>query len=175
MTFQAIPRRRYRVHIYTSELILDGQLEPTGRLMDDLDDPSKTSSVLYEAQIRPLVANSGLRPFGLQEVTTNRSDFHLVYVADADDRDGLTLMKRTELMIAYTSRFVIRGRFHMGVETRLRYFVDDLSGSFLPASETTIYPLFQPWTDIPRRYPLLLVNKGQIRLYHPPETAQAEG
>jgi hypothetical protein len=174
MTFQAVPRRRYRVRIYTSELILDGQLEPIGRLMDDLDDPSKTSSLLYQAQIRPLVADSSLRPFGLQEVTTSKSDFHLVYVADADDRDGLVLMKRTELMIAYTSRFVIRGRFHMGIETHLRYFVDDLSSSFLPVDEATIYPLFQPSVDIPRRYPLLLVNKQQIRLYHPPESAQAE-
>ena len=174
MTFEAVPRRRYPVRIYTSDLILDGQLEPVGRLMDDLDDPSKTNSVLCEAQIRPLVANSDLRPFGLQEVTTNKSDFHLVYVSDADDRDGLILMKRTELMIAYTSRFVVRGRFHMGIETHLRYFADDLTGPFLPVSEAAIYPLFQPSTDIPRHYPLLLVNKHQIRLYHPPESAQAE-
>ena len=172
MAFQATPRRRYLVRIYTSELILDGQLEPLGHLLNDFDDPSRTGFLLHEAHIHPLTANSDVRPFGLEKATANKADFHLVYPADANDRDGLSLMKRTELMIVYTSRFVVRGHFHMGGETRLRDFVDGLSGTFLPASDATIYPLFQPSIDIPEHYPLLLINKRQIRLYHPPANDQ---
>ena len=167
MAFQAPPRRRYLARIYTSELILDGQLEPAGHLMNDLNDPSKTGFLLHEAQIYPLVADSVLRPFGLKEVTVNKPDFHLIYLADENDREGLTLMARTELIIAYTSRFVVRGHFHLGGESRLRYLVDSAPGTALAIREAAIYPLFQPSIDIPRRYPLLLVNKGQLRLYHP--------
>jgi len=174
MAFQTAPRRQYPVRIFTSELILDGLLEPLGHLLDDLSDPSKSGFLLHQAQIRPLAASSDLRPFGLQEVTANKADFHLVYLTDAHDRDGLNLMKRTEPVIAYTSRFVVRGRFHMGGESRLRDFVDSLAGAFLPVSDATIYPLFRPSMDIPKRYPLLLINKRQMQLYHPPESAQAE-
>ncbi len=174
MTFQAVPRRRYPVRIYTSELILDGQLEPIGHLLDDLNDSSKTGFLLHDAHIAPLVADSDLRPFALQKVTVDKTDFHLIYLSDADNRDGLTLMKRTELMIVYTSRFVVRGNFHMGGETRLRDFADGLISTFLGASEATVYPLFQPSVAIPKNYPLLLINKRQIRLYHPPTSNQAE-
>ncbi len=175
MTFQAVPRRQYPVRIYTSELILEGKLEPIGHLLDDLSDAAKTGFLLHEAHIGPLVANSGLRPFALEQVTADKTDFHLIYLADADDREGLTVMKRTAPMIAYTSRFVIRGHFHMGGETRLRDFVDGVIGIFVAASNVTIYPLFQPATTIPKSYPLLLVNKRQMRLYHPPASDQAEG
>lgn len=172
MAFQPAPRRQFSVRIYASDLIIDGQLEPLGHLLDDLNDASKTGFLLHNAQIRPLVKGSGTRPFALQQVTADKSDFHLIYLSDADDRAGLTLMRRSEMVIGYTSRFVIRGHFHMGGETRLRDFVDGLSGTFLPASDATIFPLFQPSIDIPKRYPLLLVNKRQLRLYHPPEGAQ---
>ena len=173
MAFQAAPlRRQFPVRIYASELILDGQLEPLGHLLDDLNDPTKTGFLLHNAQICPLVKGSGPRPFALQRITANKSDFHLIYPSDADDRDSLTLMRRTEQVIVYTSRFVVRGRFHMGGETRLRDFVDGLSGTYLPVSDATVFPLFQPSIDIPKRYPLLLINKRQIRLYHPPESAQ---
>jgi len=172
MTFQTAPRRQYPVRIYTSESILDGQLEPLGHLLDDLSDPTKTGFLLHNAQIRPLVQGSDLRPFALPQVTADKSDFHLIYLSDADDRDSLTLMVRTEMVIIYTSRFVVRGHFHMGGETRLRDFVDGLSATFLPASDAAVFPLFKPSIDIPKRYPLLLINKRQIRLYHPPESVQ---
>jgi hypothetical protein len=173
MTFQAAPRRLYPARAYTSELILDGQMEPIGPLLDDLNDPVKTGLLLHDVQVAPLVAGSGLRPFALQEVTADKSDFHLIYLSNADDYDLLNLMKRTELMIAYTSRFVVRGGFHMGGETRLRDFADGLSGTFLAASGVTIYPLFQSAVAIPKSYPLLLINKRQIRLYHPATATQA--
>lgn len=172
MTFQAARRRLYPARVYTSELILEGQLEPIGPLLDDLDDPARAGLLLHDAQIAPLVANSGLRSFALQEVTADKADFHLIYLSEADDRDGLNLMKRTETMIVYTSRFVVRGHFHMGGETRQRDFVDGLSGTFLAASEVTLYPLFQPAVAIAKSYPLLLINKRQIRLYHPATAAQ---
>lgn len=175
MTFQTIQRRLYPARIYTSELILDGQLEPIGHLLDDLSDATKTGFLLRDAHIAPLTADSDLRSFALKEVTTDKSDFHLIYLSNPDDHDGLGLMRRTELMIAYTSRFVLRGHFHMGGETRLRDFVDGISSTFLAASHATIYPLFQPSVDIPQSYPLLLINKRQIRLYHPPTSAQPEG
>lgn len=173
MTFQTATRRQYPVRIYTSELILDGQLEPIGHLLGDLNDPTTTGFLLRDAHIAPLVAGSGLRSFALSQITADKSDFHLIYLSDADDREGLTLMKRTELVIVYTSRFVVRGHFHMGGETRLRDFVDGLSSTFLAASDATIYPLLQPLVEIPKSYPLLLINKRQIRLYHPPTNAQA--
>lgn len=175
MTFQAAPRRRFPTRIYTSELILDGKLEPLGHLLDDFDDPVKTGFLMHDAHISPLVAGSGLQPFTLKQVTANKTDFHLVYLSEADHRDSLTLMKRTELVIVYTSRFVIRGNFHMGGESRLRDFVDGLSGTFLGASDVTLFPLFQPAVAIPKRYPLLLINKRQIRFYHPTTSDQAEG
>lgn len=168
MAFQTPPRRQYRARIYTSELILDGLLEPFGHLLDDLNDPTATGLLLLDAHIAPLVAGSDVHPFAWQEVTANKSDFHLIYLADADDRDTLALMKRTEPVIVYTSRFVVRGQFHMGGETRLRDFVDGLIGTFLAVSEATVFPLFQPSVDIPKSYPLLLINKQQICLYHPP-------
>ena len=175
MSFQTIQRRLYPARIYTSELILDGQLEPIGHLLDDLSDATKTGFLLRDAHIAPLTTDSDLRSFALKEVTTDKSDFHLIYLSNPDDHDGLGLMRRTELMIAYTSRFVLRGHFHMGGETRLRDFVDGISSTFLAASNATIYPLFQPSVDIPSSYPLLLINKRQIRLYHPPTSAQPEG
>lgn len=175
MTFQTIQRRLYPARIYTSELILDGQMEPIGHLLDDLSDASKTGFLLRDAHIAPLTVDSDLRSFALKEVTTDKSDFHLIYLSNPDDHDGLGLMRRTELMIAYTSRFVLRGHFHMGGETRLRDFVDGISSTFLGASNATIYPLFQPSVDVPKSYPLLLINKRQIRLYHPPTSAQPEG
>jgi hypothetical protein len=172
MAFQAAPRRLYPVRIYTSELTSEGQLEPLGHLLDDLNDPAKTGFLLHQAHIAPLVAGSALRPFSLEQVTVNKADLHLLYLADADDRESLSLMIRTEPVIVYTSRFVIRGQFHMGGETRLRDFVDGLSSVFLAASDVTVYPLFQPAVDIPKSYPLLFINKHLITLYHPPMDAQ---
>jgi len=174
MSFSTAPRRLYPVRIYTTEMILEGKLEPLGHLLDDLDDSDKTGMLIHDARIHPLIAASNLQPFALKQVTANKMDFHLLYLADADDRKDQTLMRRTAEMIVYTSRFVIRGNFHMGGETRLRDFADGLLGTFLPVSEATIYALFRPAIDIPSKYPLLLVNKHQIRLYHPPAKVQAE-
>ena len=168
MAFQAVPRRLYPVRIYSSEQIFEGQLEPLGHLFDDLNDSTKTGFLLHQAHIAPLVAGSSLRPFSLEQVTVNKADFHLLYLVNADDRESLSLMIRTEMVIVYTSRFVIRGQFHMGGETRLRDFVDGLSSTFLAVSDATVFPLFQPSVDIPKSYPLLLINKHLITLYHPP-------
>jgi hypothetical protein len=172
MAFQAIPRRLYPVRIYTSDLIFEGQLEPLGHLFDDLNDSSKSGFLLHQAHIAPLVAGSSLRPFALEQVTVNKANFHLLYLSDADDRESLSLMIRTEMAIVYTSCFVIRGQFHMGGETRLRDFVDGLSSTFLAVSDATVYPLFQPAVDIPKSYPLVLINKHLITLYHPPMDTQ---
>lgn len=167
MAFQAALRRKYPTRIYTTDLIIEGRLEPLGHLLDDFNDPSKTGFLIHDVHISPLVAGSDLGPFALKQVTANKMDFHLAYIAGADDRAEQTLMRRTEQMIVYTSRFVIRGDFHMGGETRLRDFADGLLGDFLPASDVVIYPLFQPSIAIPRNLELVLVNKQRIQLYHP--------
>ena len=75
MAFQAVPRRLYPIRIYTSEQILEGQLEPLGHLFDDLNDSAKTGFLLHQAHIAPLVAGSSLRPFSLEQVTVNKTDF----------------------------------------------------------------------------------------------------
>jgi len=171
MTFQAAPRRLYPARIYTSEMILEGQMEPVGPLLDDLNDPTKSGILLHDVQVVPLVAGSSQSSFALETATAQKSDFHLVYLSDPQDHDALNLMKRTEPLIIYTSHFVIRGNLHMGGETRVRDLADGLPSLFLAVSAVTIYPLFQPAITIPKSYSLLLINKTLVRLYHPATAA----
>jgi hypothetical protein len=166
MELSGPPRKSYPVEIFTNSFKIEGQLEPVGQLMDALNDPGRDSVLMRQVTVSSLSAGDPLSPFALEEIVLSKSDFLFIYLTDEEDRSALNLLKRVERMIVYLPLFVIRADFHLGGETRFRDMLDTLTGTFLPITDASIFPLFAPEVAVSSRRDLLLINKKQITLYH---------
>lgn len=167
MDLSGPPRKTYPVEIFTNSYKVEGQLDPIGRLMDALNKPDSDSMLIYQATVSSLSASGPLSSFALDEIILTKNDTLFIYLTDEEDRSSLNLLRRVERVIVYLPLFVIRANFHLGGETRFRDMLDTLTGTFLPVTDATIFPLFTPKLAVQDHRDLLLINKKQITLYHP--------
>jgi hypothetical protein len=164
----------YPVKLFTSTRKFNGIYQPMGALLGDINDPEKGDFYLTEATFTALSQDSKFPPVSLPEVVVRKHDTIFFYFEDESADEQFRLLARVEKVVVYTAAFALQGNFHLGAEQRVRDMFDTMRGDFQPMTDVTIFPLFQPRTEIPRKQKMLLINTNRIQLYHPAIAEETE-
>jgi hypothetical protein len=167
MELQAPPLQRHGVQILTTRFQISGQLETIGPPDNFINDSTRDSIALHEAQVTPLTPSSPLGSLSRPHIVVLKSEIMLLYPTSAESRASIQTLTRRELLVAYTPLAVCRGHFHMPVEANLNEFLSVTPGLFLPVTETKIFPLFELPAPFPGEADLLLIGRAHLHLYHP--------
>jgi len=161
------PRRLYKAEVYTTQFLLTGEIEPRGKLLDDLNSADRGYIFIHPASISPLTRDCVLGPFSREEIIVDKRDTIAIYLADEAARAEIGLLRKEERVIVYTATFILRATFHLGEEMRIRDMFDAIMSTFVPISQVSLFPLHPLKSQIPQHRELLLLNKSQVIFYHP--------
>jgi len=160
------PRRACKAEVYTAQFLFTGEIEPLGKLLDDLNSADRGYVFIHPVSIAPLIPDCVLGTFSRDEVIVDKRDIIAVYLADEVDRAEVALLKKEERVIAYTAALILRATFHLGGEMRTRDMFDAMTTTFIPISQVSLFPLHPLKTPVPSNRELLLLNKSQVIFYH---------
>ncbi|MDY7041569.1 MAG: hypothetical protein SVX38_11975 [Chloroflexota bacterium] len=163
----APPRRVYKAEVYTSRFLFTGEIEPRGKLLDDLNSADRGYIFFHAASISPLSTDCVLGPFSRDEIVVDKSNVIAAYLVEEEARASIGLLKKEERVIIYTATLVLRATVHLGGEMRLRDMFDVIVGTFVPISDVSLFPFYPLRVQIPQHRELLLLNKAQVIFYHP--------
>ncbi len=166
MDLRPPPIHRHPVRILTADFLFIGLLETVGPADTYINDPSRDSLSLHEAQVYPVRPGTPLASMQRPYVVVLRSNIILMYFDDADTRRSISMLTRKELLVSYTPVAVCRGYFHMPAEAKLGDFLGVVPTILLPVTETSIFPLVDMHGKFPTQSDLVLMGKQYINFYH---------
>ena len=161
-----IRRRSYQVDVLSPHLRISGRIEPIGPWIDYLNSPDRHTLLVTAAHVCPLGDANG-HGFDQERVIINKHDVCLIVVLDEDARDGIQLMRNSQRAISHVGPYVCRSDFHMGAESNLTTFLDELHGDFFAATDADLYSSMTLPSPLPRHASLIIMNRAQMRLHHP--------
>jgi len=167
MVLQGPPVERQVVSIITPCFQITGHLETIGMPFSFVNDAGRGSFSIYDAHLSPLARGGLLKSFPRPHVVIRRSEIVLLHFASAETRASIRMLRRKELLVAYTPVAVCRGYFHMADDANLNDFLDDITVTLLPITETKVFPLVELPAPFSTEADLLLVGLSHLQFYHP--------
>ena len=166
MALQAPPVQRHPIQILTTHFQFNGQIESVGPVNNFLNDPTRDSLTIYDAQLTPSAPGSPLKTMSRPHVVVRKSQIVLLHFASAEARASIRTLARRELVVAYTPLAVCRGYFHLPTEADVRDFLDVVRGDLLPVTEAHIFSLVELPDPFPHETDLVLLGRPQLHFYH---------
>jgi len=166
MAFEAPPVQRHGVQILTAQFLFGGQLEAVGPVANFIEDSTRDSLSLYDAQLTSLIPGNPLTTISRPHVVVRKSQIVLFHFASAETRASIRTLARRELLVAYTPVAVCRGYFHMSTEADVRDFLSVVRGDLLPVTEAHIFPLVELPDSFPAEADLMMVGRSHLQFYH---------
>lgn len=161
-----ITLERYDVQVLGRRFQFNGKMEPVGPVLDFFNDENRSTVPLYDVEILPIKPSAHLSGIKRPEITVSDGELGLIYFLDPEYRQRTQVMRHFDNVIAYTPYALLRGKFHRGVETRLRDLFDLMPGSFLVMTDASIFPTIDLPAPFPRQADFLIVNRFFVDLYH---------
>lgn len=153
--------------VVTPTLQLAGQFEFYGPPLVYINDEDRDGLVLRDVRIAALDASAPFKTLNRPLVTVRRPEVALLHLPDPQVQGQTSLLKRAERLVTYTPVAILRGNFHMPVESQLEDFLSTTTGAFLPLSDAQVFPLVPLPMPFPERSDLLMVSRRFIQMYHP--------
>jgi hypothetical protein len=160
-----IERPTFSAQILTVAMQLAGRAEPIGPWLDFLNSRDKINMSMRDARVVPLVA--GAAPVDRPQIFMNRNLISLMVLTDPGVRDSINMMKNTALAIFHIGPVICRGEIHIGVDTPLGLYFDDLTGNFFPVTNASLHSLTTLPIPLPRQADLVMVNRMMVQAYYP--------
>ena len=167
MVLKGPPTQRLQVAIITTHFQINGQLETIGTPFSFINDAARESLPLYEVNVTPLATDTPLKSFSLPHVIIRRSKIEFLYFESAETRASIQTLRRSELLVAYTSVAVCRGNFHMADEANVGDFIEDIASVLLPVTEARIFSFSELTAPFPTDPELVLIGRSHLQFYHP--------
>jgi len=160
-----INRPRYGVEIITTGFHVKGLVEPVGPWLEFMNNRERHTLTVLNANASPLGGKNSHLPEHPQ-VYLSRHDVCAVILSDPAARAAMTILKHAEPAIAHVGPLICRCEFHMGAESHLNTFFDDLAGDFFVATHVELYVSATPSNPLPHRAEMMLINRRQVRLFY---------
>lgn len=163
---QQLGQRAFPVHIVTAEFCLKGEYRVRGVLHVNLNNELLKTLSLYDVQAQALDPHNVAGQMNAAEVVIARHLCELVIFAERPSHDDFIVMANAQPVIAYTSRFAVRGTAYLSGSPRLAELLEDVKGYFVPVGDAQIFPLFPLRASVPRQSPFVLLYHEQVRMLH---------
>ena len=163
---QQITRPRHNVEVLTPELRVTGQVEPVGPWFDFVNNPDRYTVTVLDAHRCPLGKTSGRESDHAQAIL-NKQHICLIILLDAEARETVHALKNTNRAISHVGPFICRGDLHMGAESQLVTFFDDMVSDYFVASNVDLHSTSATPSPLPSHVDMLLVNRAQVHTTYP--------
>jgi hypothetical protein len=154
----------FGAQILTVAMQIAGRAEPIGPWLDFLNSRDKINMSVRDARLVPLVA--GAAPVERPQIFMNRNLISLLVLTDSGVRDSINMMKNTVTAILHIGPVICRGEIHIGVDTPLGLYFDDLTGNFFPVTNAALHTLTPLPIPLPRQVDLVLINRMMVQAYY---------
>ncbi len=159
-------RPRFNVTLLTPAFEITGQMEPIGPWLDWLTSRHKQVVPVYQARLMPLGTSQAAgaeRP----ELYVTCNDICLIFLPDPAAHTSVNMLKNTRSAISHIGPVVCRGDWHMGMDTSLATFLDNLPVNFFPITQADLHYKVQLPVPLPARADLIIANRLHLTVYHP--------
>jgi hypothetical protein len=163
----AVPTKRHGVQILTADFQLSGQLETAGAMLMFLNDPDRNSFSLCDVHLTSFDPASPLKELSRPHIVIRKPQIVLLHFTEDESRSLVRLLRRRELMVAYTPVAVCKGYLHMADDANVSNLLDVAQGDLVPVTDVQVFPLIELPAPFPAEAELMLVGRSQLRLYHP--------
>lgn len=163
---QQITRPRHNVDILTPEFRVTGQVEPIGPWFDFMNNPDRYTLTVHNAHLCPLGKADGRESDHTQAIL-NKQHICMVILLDAEARETVHALSHTNRAISHVGPFICRSDFHMGAETQLVTFFDDMVSDYFVVSNADLHSTITAPTPLPSHVDMLLVNRAQAYTTYP--------
>lgn len=158
-------RPRFDAQILTPALQVTGQAEPVGPWLDFLNNREKLNFTVFNARFM-LIGLAGV-PVDRPQLFMNRNQVSLIALLGTGVRDNITMVRNSVMSIIHVGPVVCRGEIHLGVDTPLGVYFDDLTGDFFPVTAANLHSLVPLPVPLPAKTEIVLINRAMVQAYYP--------
>jgi len=157
--------RHYNVEMVTAQYLLSGKLEPFGALMIYLNHPERVTFLVRDVTATALDAANVAHVFHTDELWVYRRDISLLHPRETLSPSTMQLLPAKEKVRLVLPRFVVQATVYRGTDTAVGDMFDALSGYWIMATETQIFPLQPVAAPVFREAHQLLINRAYVQSY----------
>ena len=154
----------FGAQILTVAMQIAGRAEPIGPWLDFLNSRDKVTMAVRDARLVPLI--TGAAPVERPQVFANRNLISLIVLTDPGVRDSVNMMKNVVTAILHIGPVICRGEIHIGVDTPLGVYFDDLTGNFFPMTNVSLHTLSPLPIPLPKQADLAMINRTMVQAYY---------
>ena len=155
------------IRVYTMSYVISGRFISSDAFLGWLNNPSKQTIDLTDAQIVALDPAAKLQSVSQSEVTVPKGQIVVIGLNTPEGSGLLSLPSRSELAVVYTARFVLQGYLHPTGEMPVSNLFNVVGGMFVPLTRAQLHALIptrEVSGDVAR---VMIVNKTFVDCYHP--------
>jgi hypothetical protein len=158
-------RPRFDAHILTPTLQVTGQAEPVGPWLDFLNNRDKHTFTVHHARVMSIGVAAA--PVDRPQLFMIRDQVSMIALLGSSARDGITMVRNSVMAIIHIGPIVCRGEIHLGVDTPLAIYFDDLAGNYFPVTNADLHALSPLPVLLPAKVDIALINRSMVQAYYP--------
>ncbi|MFQ5613522.1 MAG: hypothetical protein ACE5H9_15465 [Anaerolineae bacterium] len=156
----------FKARVFTPDYLLGGEMKVSEALIGELNNPNRRTVSLHQAQVTTLDPQATLPALTLAAVVLPKRTIVGIDLSDPPARSAVRLPPRLELVVLYTSRFIIQAQLCLQGDMPVGHVFNVLGGDFFPVTRAHIHPIRPTRPFEPVQAALLMLNKGWIDFYH---------
>ncbi|MGC9399339.1 MAG: hypothetical protein ACP5HM_09410 [Anaerolineae bacterium] len=161
------PIQHHPAHLCTEIFWSEGELESLGDPHRYINQEGLNFLQLNTPRLVPW-QYTGLPTSTPTELLVRCENVHLLYFPKEETQELYKAPPNTLELVLYFPLFVIQAQVPLLGEAKLENFLEFWKGSFVPASDASIHFLVGGPSRLPRRVPLLYVNRRHLQGYVKP-------
>ncbi|HEX9926465.1 MAG TPA: hypothetical protein VGD99_27700 [Anaerolineae bacterium] len=156
----------FQVRVFTPAYVLTGAAEESNAFLGWLNNKDKNALDLYKVESLLLDPKTSIPATTADLVTLDKSQVVAIDMVSAEAQQSINLSERTELVVLYTTRFIIRARMHPRGEMPINKIPDVVNSQFVAVSQVKLHPLV-PTRQLPSlESALMVLNWRHVDFFH---------
>lgn len=164
--FDGSNTKQHRVTILLPGFQVRGTLLAYGLMQTFINDEQKDVFIIKDAVVHGLEEGNPAASMNLPEMYILKNQCHALAFEEVLSHEETGLLPRVESMAAYTSHYVIQGKYHMGSDALLADFVTVSKSFFLGVTNAYFFPLFRAQTSMIKQAPLVFIHRDTVKMHH---------
>lgn len=163
-----IQEQKYPVDILTGNYRVSGELRPLGNPTIYLNDNSRTTLTVFDATVVSLRPGIQLEPMAANALYVPKKEPHVLIIGKLT-LDEVKPPPKLAPIVCLTDTYLLKGNFHMGMDTKVVDVFSVLAGPFFFASNLKIVSLYTDAVAVHAAAGLAYVHRDAIRSFYVPD------
>ncbi len=165
-----IQLRSYAVDILTAHYRVTGELRTRGDPTMFLNEANVSTLTVHDAVLMPLRTGMRLGAVAASILHIPKTEPQVLILGNFVPE--IKPLPKVERLICFTDTYVLRGNFHMGLETHVSDVFYALPGPFFYATQLDIFALYPLAVEVHAMAELAYIQGSAVRAFYVPEEGE---